>query len=75
MTQEDKLNDEANFLITEVPTIPEFRKRKRLSRSRLKEVKASLLAKQGQSTCLSNSYRKCKQKKNESTIERWSAER
>ncbi|XP_022158983.1 protein DYAD-like isoform X2 [Momordica charantia] len=75
MAEKDNLNDEENSLITEVPMIPTFKKRKRLSRSRLKEAKASLLAKQGQSTCLSNSYRKCKQKKNESTIERWSAER
>lgn len=75
MTEEDKLNDEANSLITEVPIIPGFKKRKRLSLSRLKEVKASLHAKQGQSTCVSNSSRKCKLKKSESTTNRWTPER
>ena len=74
MTEEDKLNDEANSLIAEVPIIPGFKKRKRLSLSRLKEVKASLHAKQGQSTCVSNSSRSCKLK-NESTINRWTPER
>ncbi|KAL0545286.1 hypothetical protein IC582_020436 [Cucumis melo] len=75
MTEEDKLNDEANSLITEVPIIPGFKKRKRLSLSRLKEVKASFHAKQGQSTCVSNSSRKCKLKKSESTTNRWTPER